>query len=90
MIWPKKVEYYKTQNLLSHIKMDPEILKFDGIEIIFFQKILVSKKIFTVEKNYEYFHGNIYDDYKFKLLHIMLPKTSAYVTSKWTGIWWTN
>ena len=49
-------------------------------------KVLVSKKIFTVEKNYKYFNGNIYDDYKFKLLHIMLPKMSAYVTNKWTGI----
>ena len=33
------------------------------------------------EKSYKYFIGYLYNDYKFKPLHIMLPKTSAYVKS---------
>ena len=33
------------------------------------------------EKNYKYFIGYFYDDHKFKPLHIMLPKTSAYIKS---------
>ena len=31
------------------------------------------------EKNYEHFIGYLYNDHKVKPLHIMLPKTSAYV-----------
>ena len=34
-----------------------------------------------VKKNYEYFIGYLYDDYKVKPLHIMLPKTREYVKS---------
>ena len=34
-----------------------------------------------VKKNYKYFIGYLYDDYKVKPLHIMLPKTSKYVKS---------
>ena len=30
-------------------------------------------------KNYKYFTGYLYNDHKVKSLHIMLPKTSAYV-----------
>ena len=33
------------------------------------------------EKNYKYFIGYKNDDHKIKPLHIMLPKTSAYVKS---------
>ena len=33
------------------------------------------------EKRYKYFIGYLYNDYKFKPLHIMLPKTSAYLKS---------
>ena len=43
------------------------------------EKVLVSNKISFGEKNYKYFIGYLYNDYKVKPLHIMLPKTSAYV-----------
>ena len=33
------------------------------------------------EKNYKYFIGYLYIDHKVKPLHIILPKTSAYVKS---------
>ena len=45
------------------------------------QKILVSNNISFGEKNYRYFIGYLYKDHKVKPLHIMLPKTSAYVKS---------
>ena len=32
-----------------------------------------------MKKNYKHFTGYLYDDYKIKPLHIMLPKTSTYV-----------
>ena len=41
----------------------------------------VSSKIYFSERNYKYFIGNLYNDHKVKLLHITLPKTSAYVES---------
>ena len=43
------------------------------------EKLLVSNKISFGEKNYKYFLGYLYDNYKVKPLHIMLPKTSVYV-----------
>ena len=43
------------------------------------QKVLVSNKISFGEKNYKHFIGYLHNDYKVKPLHIMLPKTSAYV-----------
>ena len=43
------------------------------------EKVVVSDKIFFGEKNYKYFIGYWYNDYKINPLHIMLPKTSAYV-----------
>ena len=43
------------------------------------EKVLVSKKISFGEKIYKYFIGYLYNDHKVKPLHIMLPKTSAYV-----------
>ena len=33
------------------------------------------------KKNYQYFIGYLHHDYKVKLLHIMLPKTSTDVKS---------
>ena len=45
------------------------------------EKVLVSKKTYFEEKNYKYFIGYLYNDHKFKPLHIMLPKTSAYEKS---------
>ena len=43
------------------------------------EKVLVSNKISFGTKNYEYFIGYLYNDHKVKPLHIMLPKTTAYV-----------
>ena len=45
------------------------------------EKVLASKKISFGEKNYNYFIGYLYNDNKVKPLHIMLPKTNAYVKS---------
>ena len=45
------------------------------------EKVLVSNKISSGEKNYKYFIGYLYNDDKVKTLQIMLPKTSAYVKS---------
>ena len=75
--------------------MGKKILTFGGIEIekIYFyrnkipipvrhvdvEKVLLSNKIFFDEKNYKYFIGYLYNDDKVKSLHIMVPKTSAYV-----------
>ena len=43
--------------------------------------MLVSKTISSGEKNYKYFIGYLYNDHKANTVHIMLPKTSAYVTN---------
>ena len=43
------------------------------------EKVLVSKKISFGEKIYKYFIGYLYNDHKVNPLHIMHPKTSAYV-----------
>ena len=46
------------------------------------EKFLASKNIYFDEKNYKYFIGYSYNDYKFNIiLHIMLRKTSAYIKS---------
>ena len=84
--------------------MGKEILSFGDIETekdIFYrhkspivleevdiEKVLVSNKISSNEKNYKYFIGYLYNDYKVKPLHIMLPKMSAYVKSyDWQTKW---
>ena len=36
-------------------------------------------RLIFVKKNYKYFIGYLYNDYKVKLLHIRLHKASAYV-----------
>ena len=43
------------------------------------EKVFVSNKISFGEKSYKYFIGYLYTDRKIKPLHIMLPKTTAYV-----------
>ena len=84
----------KKQNV---IKICKEILTFGDIEIEKtsfchhkstillederIEKVWLSKKIFPSEKNYKYFIGYLYNDYKIKPLYIMFPKTSAYVKS---------
>ena len=47
----------------------PIFLKDENIE-----KVLVSKTIFSGEKNYKYFIGYFYDDHKVKPVNIMLRK----------------
>ena len=66
LIWKNKFYCNKT----------PVFLKDVNIE-----KVLVPKKIYFDKKNYSYFTGYLYNDHKVKLLHIMLPKPSAYVKS---------
>ena len=61
------------KNKFYHHK-SPIVLKDVDIE-----KVLVSKKDFFWWKNYIYFIGYLHYDHKIKPLHIMLPKTSAYV-----------
>ena len=41
----------------------------------------MSNKISSGKKNYKYFTGYLYNDYKVKPLHKMLPKPGAYVTN---------
>ena len=50
------------------------------------EKVLVSGRMFFGEKNYKYFIGYLYDDYKVKPLHMILPKTSTYVKK----LWWAH
>ena len=45
------------------------------------EKVLVSNKMSSGKKIYNYFIGYLHDDYKVILLHIMLPKESACVKS---------
>ena len=85
----KKQSIIKHKNLLSHIKIGIEILTFGDIEIeknkfwedIDNEKVLVSNKIYFVEKNYKYFIGYLHNDHKIKPLNIMLPKSNVYVKS---------
>ena len=62
-------------------------VNFTSITVLFFledldiEKILVSSKISSGEKSYKYFTGYLYHYYKIKPLHVMIPKTSAYVKS---------
>ena len=45
------------------------------LEDIDIKNILVSHKISSGKKNYKYFVGYLYNNYKIKPLHVMLPKT---------------
>ena len=49
------------------------------LKVVDIEKVLVSNKISFHGKNYKYFICYLYNDHKVKPLHIMLPKTSAYV-----------
>ena len=51
------------------------------LEDVDIEKVLVPNKISFGEKNYKYFIGYLYNNHKFKPIHIMLPKISAYVKS---------
>ena len=77
--------------------MGKEIVTFGDIEIeknklyrhkssilggdVDIEKVLVSNKISSGQKNYKYIIGYLYKDHKFKTLNIMLPKTSFYLKS---------
>ena len=73
----------KKFQLLVILKL--KIINFTVIKVLFFKKdidieeILVSSKISSGEKKYKYFIYYLYNNFKVKLLHIILPKTSAYV-----------
>ena len=47
------------------------------------EKVLVSNKISFEEKDCNYFIGYFYNDHNINPLHIMLPKTCAYVKTTW-------
>ena len=52
------------------------------------EKVLVSNKFSFGGKSYKYFIGYLYNDNKVKPLHIMLPKTIAYVKGyDWQTKW---
>ena len=57
--------------------------------------MLVSKKIPSGEESCKDFIAYLYNDNKVNLLHVMLPKTSAFVNSydgqtKWMYLWIEN
>ena len=92
------------KNLLSHIKIGKEISTFGDIGIeknkfyshktpvplrdVNIEKVLVSNNIPFGEINYKYSIGYLYNDHEVKPLHIMLPKTSAYVKSYYGKTKW--
>ena len=49
------------------------------LEDVDIKNVLESIKISSGETNYKYVIGYLRNDYRVKPLHIMLPKTSAYV-----------
>ena len=61
-------EFYRHKTLIPLRDVDTE-------------KVLVSTRFLLVRKNYKYFIGCHLYNKKIKPLHIMLPKTSAYVKS---------
>ena len=63
---------------------DTEKNKFITIRVLFLKNMQIWKSVSIYssgEKSYKYFIGYLYNDYKVKQLHIMLPKISAYVKS---------
>ena len=72
----KKAEHYKTYKFIFTYKYGKSPIFLEDID-----NVLVCNKIFLGERNYKYFIGYLCDDYKIKPLHIMLPKTNAYVKS---------
>lgn len=79
--------YKKWVNKVNRAFWDNKIVKhkFHGYKYPIFSEdvhtdnILTSKKIFSGERNYKYFIGYINGYYKFKPLHIMVPKTNTYL-----------
>ena len=75
----------KKKLMFGDIEIEKKIFYYTKIPIFLkdvdTEKVLVSSKISFDEKNYKYFIGYLYNDNKVKPLHIMPPKTSAYVKS---------
>ena len=61
------------KNIFYHHEI-PILLKDGDIE-----KVLVSNKTSSAQKNFKYFIGYLYNDNKVKPLYIMFLKTSAHV-----------
>ena len=58
-----------------------KLKEINSVAIKNINNVSVSNNISSGEKNYKYFIGYLYDDYKIEPLYIMLSKTSAYVKS---------
>ena len=71
--------------ILAFSDIEIEKINFYRHKILFLkkdvdtEKVLVSNKISSDEKNYKYFISYLCTDYKIKTLHKSFPKTSAYV-----------
>ena len=76
LIWPK-IRFLTTIRLPQdcHNKIPVHLRDVD------IEKVLVSNKISFGKRNYKYFIGYLYNNYKIKPLHIVLSKTSAYIKS---------
>ena len=89
----KESNLIKYKSLLSHIKMNKEILIFGDVEIekrnyhhkssIFLkvvntENVLVSNKISSGVKSYKDFFGYLHNNHKVKPLHMLL-KTRPYI-----------
>ena len=74
-----RISKSETVNLLQKADWNAKKKKKKNIIEEHITNILRSKKISFGKKNYKYFINYLYDDYVIKLLHIMLPKTKAYV-----------
>ena len=65
----------ETINLMQNTDMTEKIGTLQNMKIYY--HIQKSNGISSGEKNCKYFIGYLYNNHKFKPLHIMLPKTSA-------------
>ena len=79
------------------MKMDEKMFTFGDVEIeknkfssykksqfsedTDIDSVLISDKISTGERNYKYFIGYLYNNYKIKPLHKILPIPSAYINN---------
>ena len=57
---------------------------------VYTDNLLVSNKNSFGKKNYKFFIGDLYDDYKIKPLHIVLLKTKIYVKCSDCQIEWMH
>ena len=77
-----KVDSYDSlpleKTLIFHNVIIQIVLVFRRILDILKKKI---NKIISEEKNYKYFIGCLYDDYKIKSWHIIIPKINLHVKS---------